>query len=96
MSPGKKKQPSITQSESVNRWSRLANLLTHVSVPPPPQQGRFLWGPVPLSLTQIGNVTHLWEAEKTKNRAAELAVTPPAVRPRLQQDPGGDFDTEGE
>lgn len=69
----------------------------------PPQQGRFLWGLVPLSLTQIGNVTHLWETggrekktKKTGSGAAELAVMPPAARPRRKQDQADDFDTEGE
>lgn len=33
---------------------------------------------------------------KKKKQMAELAVTPPAARPRRQQDPAGDFYTEGE
>lgn len=38
--------------------------------PFPPQQGTFLWASVPLSLTQIGNVTHLRETREEQSSRA--------------------------
>lgn len=62
----KKTTTSLSIIQGVNRWSHLTNLLTHIH--DTLSAGRFLGGPVPPPLTQIGNMTHLQEKLEQQTR----------------------------